>query len=64
MALLSDPLKIKNLTIKNRICVPPMVCYHWADESGQVTEKKYPPLPVYCQGRRRIDHSGGRLCQS
>lgn len=39
MALLSDPLKIKNLTIKNRICVPPMVCYHWADESGQVTEK-------------------------
>lgn len=32
-------LKIKNLVIKNRIAIPPMVCFHWSDDSGYVTEK-------------------------
>lgn len=27
------------LEIKNRICVPPMVCFGWSDDSGMVTEK-------------------------
>ena len=35
----SDSLKIKNLTIKNRIAIPPMVCFYWPDENGYVTQK-------------------------
>lgn len=31
--------KLKKLEIKNRICVPPMVCFKWGDESGAVTDK-------------------------
>lgn len=30
---------LKGLEIKNRICVPPMVCFGWSDDSGMVTEK-------------------------
>jgi len=32
-------LKIKNVTIKNRFAVPPMVCFYWPDEKGYVTDK-------------------------
>lgn len=32
-------LKIKNVTIKNRFAVPPMVCFYWTDDEGYVTEK-------------------------
>ena len=32
-------LQIKNLTIKNRFAVPPMVCFHWTDDNGYVTDK-------------------------
>lgn len=32
-------LQIKNVTIKNRIAIPPMVCFHWTDDSGYVQEK-------------------------
>lgn len=39
MAKVTDTLTIKNVTIKNRIAVPPMVCFHWGDESGNVTKK-------------------------
>ena len=31
--------KLKNLEIQNRICVPPMVCFGWSDESGMVVDK-------------------------
>jgi len=31
-------LQIKNVTIKNRIAIPPMVCFYW-DDNGYVTEK-------------------------
>ena len=31
--------KLKGLDIKNRVCVPPMVCFGWNDDSGMVTEK-------------------------
>lgn len=30
---------IKNVTIKNRFAIPPMVCFHFPDEKGYVTEK-------------------------
>lgn len=46
MALASDrerkmktSFKIKNLTIRNRIAIPPMVCFYWSDDNGYVTEK-------------------------
>ena len=30
---------LKNHEIKNRVCVPPMVCFGWSDGSGKVTER-------------------------
>lgn len=39
MTKLSEPLKIKGITVKNRICVPPLVCYGWVGEDGIVTDK-------------------------
>ncbi|MCF0241862.1 MAG: NADH:flavin oxidoreductase, partial [Treponema sp.] len=36
---ITDSVKIKNVTTKNRIAVPPMVMFHWSDENGFVTEK-------------------------
>lgn len=39
MAGLFESFHIKNVAIKNRICVPPLVCYGWSDETGMVTEK-------------------------
>lgn len=32
-------LTIKNITLRNRIAIPPMVCFHWTDAQGYVTEK-------------------------
>ena len=37
--MVNEPLQIKNITIKNRIAVPPMVCFCWAGDDGMVTEK-------------------------
>ena len=34
-----ESFKIKDLEIKNRFAVPPMVCFHWSDDNGYVTEK-------------------------
>jgi len=31
--------ELKGKKIKNRICVPPMVCFNWGNEEGTVTEK-------------------------
>lgn len=39
MNKLFKPLKIRNREIKNRIAVPPMVMYHWSDNTGIVSEK-------------------------
>ena len=36
--MLSDSPTIKNITIKNRFAVPPMVCFHRADADGYVSE--------------------------
>ena len=32
-------VSIRNLTIKNRICVPPMVCFNWSKEQGIVSDE-------------------------
>ena len=39
MHTLFQSLQIRNTTIKNRICVPPMVCFSFTDHTGYVTEK-------------------------
>lgn len=39
MASMNETLTIKNMTIKNRFAIPPMVCFYWPDEHGYVTEK-------------------------
>lgn len=31
--------KIRNLTVKNRIVIPPMVVFGWSDDTGRVTQK-------------------------
>lgn len=36
---LDDSFFIRKTQIRNRICVPPMVCYHWSDESGIVSDR-------------------------
>ena len=30
---------LKGHEIKNRVCVPPMVCFGWSDDRGMVTER-------------------------
>lgn len=39
MTHLFSSLQIKNTTIKNRIVMPPMVCFGWADDNGLTTEQ-------------------------
>ena len=39
MKKLFEPLQIKNVKIKNRVCFPPVVCYAWGTEDGYVTQE-------------------------
>ena len=39
MSNLFSPLSIKNVRLKNRIVLPPMVCFNWCDDSGIVSER-------------------------
>ena len=39
MKQLSDSFKMGPVTVKNRIAVPPMVCFDWADDTGHVTDR-------------------------
>ena len=39
MNKLFEAMNLKNLKIKNRICVPPMVCYNWVEEDGYVVQR-------------------------
>lgn len=36
---LNERVKIGTIVTKNRIAVPPMVCFHWSDDNGYVTER-------------------------
>jgi len=40
MEQLFQPFTIQTLTISNRIAVPPMVVYHWSDDTGYVTDRQ------------------------
>lgn len=37
MAKLTDSIKLKNKTVKNRLVMPPAVCFNWADTKGYET---------------------------
>lgn len=39
MKTLWESHSLKHLILKNRICVPPMVCFNWSDDSGLVTDR-------------------------
>lgn len=39
MEKLKERVKIGSLWTKNRIAVPPMVCFHWSDDNGHVTDR-------------------------
>ncbi len=39
MDILFSPFALKGVKIKNRICMPPCVCYTFSDETGFVTDK-------------------------
>lgn len=43
-------LTIKNVTIKNRFAIPPMVCFYWPDENGYVTEKNIEHYRMLAEG--------------
>lgn len=47
---ISETLKIRNTTIKNRICLPPMVCFGYSDDSGMATEKNIEHYRAYAKG--------------
>lgn len=47
---LFDPVTIGSITTKNRICVPPMVLYGHAEDSGMVTEAHIRHYEALAQG--------------
>ena len=47
---LFEQLSLKHLTLTNRICVPPMVCFNWSDESGIVSDKHVAHYKAIAQG--------------
>lgn len=38
MKQLFESFSLRNLNIKNRVCVPPMVCFDFSDQTGYVTD--------------------------
>ena len=50
MKNLWQSFQIKNINIQNRICVPPMVCFNWSDESGIVSDKHVAHYKAIAQG--------------
>lgn len=47
---MKETVKIKNLELKNRIMIPPMVCFQWPDENGYVTEKNLEHYEAFAKG--------------
>ncbi len=50
MKQLSDSFQIGNLTLKNRIAVPSMVCFDWTDDTGMVTDRNIAHYRALAQG--------------
>lgn len=47
---INEPLTIRDLVIKNRLSVPPMVCFHWTGDDGYVTEKNLEHYEALAKG--------------
>lgn len=47
---MNRPLQIKGLTIRNRIAVPPMVCFYWTDDNGYVCDKNIEHYRALAEG--------------
>ena len=50
METLFSPFRLKGLELKNRIFVPPLVCYTWSDDTGRVSEKNIAHYRAIAQG--------------
>ena len=50
MKTLFEPVKLNHLTLKNRICVPPMVCFNWAGEDGVVSDRHVAHYAAIAEG--------------
>lgn len=48
--LLQTKCQIKQFTLKNRICVPPLVVWEWSNESGQVLQEQIDHYKRFVQG--------------
>lgn len=47
---LKDDFFIRGMHVRNRICVPPMVIYHWTDDSGMVDDNHIAHYRAFAQG--------------
>lgn len=47
---ITDSVKIKNITLKNRIAIPPMVCFCWPDENYGVSQKNIEHYKALAEG--------------
>ena len=47
---MNESLKIGNVILKNRLAVPPMVCFHWTGDDGMVTEKTLAHYEALAEG--------------
>ncbi|MDK2964542.1 NADH:flavin oxidoreductase [Lacrimispora sp.] len=71
MNKLFNPMKIRNLEVKNRIAVPPMVIYNRTDDTGYVTDIQIEHYRKIAQGgpgliiqEATCVEKAGRLCDS
>ncbi|MDL2224889.1 NADH:flavin oxidoreductase [Eubacteriales bacterium OttesenSCG-928-M02] len=51
MKQLFEPLRIRDILVENRICVPPMVCFHWSAGKGIVSDKHVAHYAKMAQGK-------------
>lgn len=47
---LNESLRIRDLVIRNRLAVPPMVCFHWTGDDGYMTEKTFDHYEALARG--------------
>ena len=50
MSNLFDPITIKNQKIKNRVVVPPMVCFGWTEDNGFITKASINHYESFAKG--------------
>ena len=50
MKTLFEPWNLKHLTLKNRICIPPMVCYGFSDNESYVSQRNLDHYSAIAKG--------------